>query len=146
MKTYHYPKLGLENLTLAECEEPKPAPREVVVRFHAASLNYRDLLFAAGLYNPRPNLPAVPLSDGAGEITAVGEGMTKWEVGDRVCPCLFPRLDRRPQDRGKGPLGAGRGRTRRRAAPEPAHFTRKGSFESRAISPTKRPPRCPAPP
>jgi NADPH:quinone reductase-like Zn-dependent oxidoreductase len=109
MKTYRYPKLGLENLTLAECEEPKPAPREVVVKFHAASLNYRDILFAAGVYNPHPVLPAVPLSDGAGEITAVGEGVTKWKVGDRVCPSFFQGWIEGPRTAAKGhtALGAG---------------------------------------
>jgi len=109
MKTYQYSKLGLENLALTECDEPKAAPREVVVKFHAASLNYRDLLFAAGLYNPRPNLPAVPLSDGAGEITAVGAGVTQWKVGDRVCPCFFQDWIEGPRtaDKSRSALGAG---------------------------------------
>jgi NADPH:quinone reductase-like Zn-dependent oxidoreductase len=89
MKAYEYPKLGLENLTLVERDVPKPGPKEVVVQFHAASLNYRDLLFARGLYNPRPRLPAIPLSDGAGEIIALGEGVTRWKPGDRVCPLFM---------------------------------------------------------
>ena len=66
MRTYEYPKLGLENLALVERPVPQPAAKEVVVKFHAASLNYRELLFAWGLYNPKPRLPAVPGSDGAG--------------------------------------------------------------------------------
>ena len=109
MKTYQYPRLGLENLALVECDEPKPAPREVVVKFHAASLNYRDLLFAEGLYNPRPNLPAVPLSDGAGEVTAVGEGVTKWQAGDRVCPAFFQGWIEGPRtaEKTRSALGAG---------------------------------------
>ena len=109
MKTYQYPRLGLENLTLVECDEPKPAPCEVVVKFHAASLNYRDLLFAEGLYNPRPNLPAVPLSDGAGEVTAVGEGVTKWQAGDRVCPAFFQGWIEGPRtaEKTRSALGAG---------------------------------------
>jgi len=86
MKTYEYAKLGLDNLALVERPLPRPAAREVVVKFHAASLNYRELLFAWGLYNPHPRLPAVPGSDGAGEVTAVGEGVTRWKIGDRVCP------------------------------------------------------------
>jgi NADPH:quinone reductase-like Zn-dependent oxidoreductase len=76
----------LENLALVEREEPRAAADEVVVKFHAASLNYRDLLFAKGIYNPKAKLPAVPLSDGAGEIAAVGEDVARWKVGDRVCP------------------------------------------------------------
>lgn len=89
MKSYEYSKLGLENLVLVERPVPRPAAHEVQIRFHAASLNYRDLLFAWGLYNPDPHLPAVPGSDGAGEITAVGEGVTCWKVGDRVCPIFM---------------------------------------------------------
>ena len=89
MRTYEYPNLGLENLALVERPLPRPAAHEVVVKFHAASLNYRDLLFAWGLYNPHPRLPAVPGSDGAGEITALGEGVTRWKVGDRVCPIFM---------------------------------------------------------
>jgi NADPH:quinone reductase-like Zn-dependent oxidoreductase len=59
------------------------------VKFHAASLNYRDLMFAKGLYNPKAKLPAVPFSDGAGEVITVGEGVTRWKVGDRVCPIFI---------------------------------------------------------
>lgn len=89
MKSYEYPQLGLENLTLVERDIPAPGAGEVQVKFHAASLNYRDLLFAWGLYNPNPSLPAVPFSDGAGEVTAVGFGVTRWKVGDRVSPIFM---------------------------------------------------------
>jgi NADPH:quinone reductase-like Zn-dependent oxidoreductase len=50
----------------------------------AASLNYRDYLVAKGAYNPKMPLPRVPLSDGAGEIVALGEGVSNWAIGDRV--------------------------------------------------------------
>ena len=86
MKAYEYRQFGLENLTLVERDEPRAGPYEVVVKLHAAALNYRDLMFAKGVYNPRARLPAVPVSDGAGVVTAVGEGVTRWKVGDRVCP------------------------------------------------------------
>jgi len=89
MKTYEYSKLGLENLTLVERSVPRPAAGEVVVKFHAASLNFRELLFARGLYNPNPRLPAIPGSDGAGEVTAVGEDVSRWKIGDRVCPIFM---------------------------------------------------------
>jgi NADPH:quinone reductase-like Zn-dependent oxidoreductase len=89
MKTYEYSKLGRENLALVERPMPHPAAHEVVVKFHAASLNYRDLLFASGLYNPHPRLPAVPGSDGAGVVTAAGERVTRWKIGDRVCPIFM---------------------------------------------------------
>jgi NADPH:quinone reductase-like Zn-dependent oxidoreductase len=86
MKAYEFRQFGLEHLTRVERDEPRAGAQEVVVRFHAASLNYRDLMFAKGVYNPRARLPAVPLSDGAGVVSAVGEGVTRWKVGDRVCP------------------------------------------------------------
>lgn len=89
MKAYEYRQFGLENLNLVERDEPRPGPHEVVVKFHAASLNYRDLLFARGVYNPNPRFPAIPLSDGAGEVSAVGDEVTRWKVGDRVCPIFM---------------------------------------------------------
>src|SRR5437868_4568993 len=87
MKAYEARQFGsIDDLALIEQDEPQPAAHEVVVRFRAASLNYRDLMFVKGTYNPRARLPAVPFSDGAGEITAVGSQVTRWRVGDRVCP------------------------------------------------------------
>src|SRR5205085_12068366 len=86
MRAYEVRQFGLEHLVMVEREEPRPAPREVVVKFHAASLNYRDLMFVKGAYNPRAKLPAVPFSDGAGEVVEVGSAVTRWRVGDRVCP------------------------------------------------------------
>src|SRR5215208_4294908 len=86
MRVYEVRQFGIENLTLSERDEPRAAANEVVVKFHAASLNYRDLMFVKGTYNPKARLPAVPFSDGAGEVAAAGEGVKKWRVGDRVCP------------------------------------------------------------
>lgn len=109
MKAYELRRFGVENLTLVEREEPRPGPHEVVVRFHAACLNYRDLMFAKGVYNPKAKLPSVPLSDGAGVVSAVGEGVTRWKVGDRVCP-LFAQgwLDGGPSaQKNRTALGAG---------------------------------------
>ncbi len=89
MKAWQYPKLGLDHLALVERPMPQPGAHEVLVKFHAASLNYRDLLLAWGLYNPHPRLPALPGSDGAGEIIALGAGVTRWKVGDRVCAAFM---------------------------------------------------------
>lgn len=89
MRAYEVRQFGLENLVVTEREEPRPSAREVVVRFHAASLNYRDLMFVKGAYNPRARLPAVPLSDGAGEVVEVGGEVSRWKVGDRVCPIFM---------------------------------------------------------
>ena len=91
MKAYEVQQFGIENLALVERERPKPAAREVLVKFRAASLNYRDLMVAEGTYNPRMKMPAVPLSDGAGEVVALGEGATRWKAGDRVMPIFAQR-------------------------------------------------------
>jgi NADPH:quinone reductase-like Zn-dependent oxidoreductase len=77
-------RFGLDALALADRAEPEPGPGQVVVRVRAASLNYRDLLTVEGAYNPRQPLPLVPLSDGAGEVAAVGSGVTRVKEGDRV--------------------------------------------------------------
>jgi NADPH:quinone reductase-like Zn-dependent oxidoreductase len=82
---------GVENLVLTERPEPRPGPGQVVVRMRAASLNYRDLLMVRGEYNPKQRLPLVPCSDGSGEVVAVGEGVTRAAVGDRVCPTFHQR-------------------------------------------------------
>lgn len=64
--------------------EPKPGAGEVLVRVHAASLNFRDLMMVVGKYNPKMQLPRIPASDGAGEVVAVGEGVSRVKAGDRV--------------------------------------------------------------
>lgn len=85
MKAYELQKFDLQNLVMVEREKPQVEGHQVLVRFHAASLNYRDLMFAKGIYNPHAKLPVVPFSDGAGEVVAVGEKATRWKTGDRVC-------------------------------------------------------------
>lgn len=76
---------GLDNLALAERPEPEPGPGEVVVEVRACSLNYRDLQVVRGQYGSGVRLPIVPFSDGSGEVVAVGEGVTRFAEGDRVC-------------------------------------------------------------
>lgn len=61
-------------------------PTDILVRMKAASLNYRDILVATGIYNKGMSLPKVPLSDGAAEIVEVGSAVTKFRAGDRVSP------------------------------------------------------------
>lgn len=111
MRAYEVREFSLENFVLTEREEPRPSAREVVVKFHAASLNYRDLMFVNGVYNPRARLPAVPLSDGAGEVVAVGAEVTRWKVGDRVCPIFTQGWMEGPPtaEKGRTSLGAGGG-------------------------------------
>ncbi|MBS1792838.1 MAG: NAD(P)-dependent alcohol dehydrogenase [Acidobacteria bacterium] len=89
MKTYEIQAFGIENLALVERPEPAVGDREALVKFHAASLNYRDLMMVKGSYNPRLKMPLVPFSDGAGEVVAVGAGVTKWKPGDRVMPAFM---------------------------------------------------------
>lgn len=90
MKTYEINEFGIDNLNLVERDMPAPGPGEVLVKIHALSLNYRDLMVVRGEYNPRASFPVVPLSDAAGEVVEVGEGVTKWKAGDRVCAVYAP--------------------------------------------------------
>lgn len=109
MKVYEVRQFGFDGLVMVERDEPQPAANEVVVKFHAASLNYRDLMFVKGVYNPKARLPAVPFSDGAGEVVAVGSDVTRWQAGDRVCP-IFTQgwLDGEPSMRkNRTAIGAG---------------------------------------
>jgi NADPH:quinone reductase-like Zn-dependent oxidoreductase len=83
-------------MELVEQPEPEPGPGQIAVRIRAASLNYRDLLTVQG-NGGSYKLPLVPFSDGAGEVAAVGAGVTGISVGERVCPMFFPSwLDGRP--------------------------------------------------
>jgi len=91
MKAYEVQEFGIEKLSFVDRPIPEPASGEVLVRFHAASLNYRDLMVVSGTYKPKMKLPAVPLSDGAGEVVAVGDDVTKWKPGDRVMPIFAQR-------------------------------------------------------
>jgi len=75
---------GIENLALADRPEPKPGPGQALVQMKAWSLNYRDLMVVRGTYAPNIRFPFVTLSDGAGEIVAVGEAVSRVKVGDRV--------------------------------------------------------------
>jgi NADPH:quinone reductase-like Zn-dependent oxidoreductase len=84
MRAYFLNEFGIENLRLTDAPAPQPGPGEIVLAVKALSLNYRDLLVVTGQYNPKLRLPAVPLSDGAGVVAAVGPGVTRVRVGDRV--------------------------------------------------------------
>ncbi len=79
---------GIENLQIAERPKPVAGPGQIVVSMKAASLNYRDLLTVIGYGGGYP-LPLIPFSDGAGEVTAIGRGVTRVAVGDKVCPLFF---------------------------------------------------------
>lgn len=76
-------------IVLHEVEPASLAPGEVRVRMEACSLNYRDLLMRSGLSASGGTDPVIPLSDGAGVIEEIGEGVTSWQIGDRVAPTFF---------------------------------------------------------
>jgi NADPH:quinone reductase-like Zn-dependent oxidoreductase len=76
--------LGLENLKIVELPDPVPQAGEVVVRVRACSLNYRDLAVMRGAYGGGVKAPLIPLSDGAGEVTDVGTGVSRVKTGERV--------------------------------------------------------------
>lgn len=82
---------GLNNLTLVERPIPTPRRQEILVRVGATALNYRDVEIANGTYHTAFNLPLVPLSDGVGEVVAVGDDVTRFKVGDRVCSTFWQR-------------------------------------------------------
>jgi NADPH:quinone reductase-like Zn-dependent oxidoreductase len=80
---------SLEAIHLKTAEDRAPAAGEIRVRIHAASLNFRDNLVATGFF-PAPD-GLIPLSDGAGEVVEIGEGVTEFQVGDAVVSTFHPR-------------------------------------------------------
>lgn len=73
-----------ETALVKELPSEAPGPGEVLVRARAAGVNYPDLLVVEGKYQHKPPLPFTPGKELAGEIAAVGEGVTRWAPGDRV--------------------------------------------------------------
>jgi len=87
---------GLDNLQILEKDDPTPGTGEVAVRWHATSLNYHDYLVAIGGIPVTDN--RIPMSDGAGEVIAVGKDVMDWSVGDKVMSLFFPGwIDGAPQ-------------------------------------------------
>ena len=75
---------GPEQLLLRDIPEPKPTAGEVLIRIHAAGVNPADTYMRTGTYAVKPALPYTPGMDGAGEVLAVGSGVTSFKPGDRV--------------------------------------------------------------
>jgi NADPH:quinone reductase-like Zn-dependent oxidoreductase len=85
MKAYEIQQsFGIDHLAPSERPDPRPGPGQVLIKMRALSLNYRDLLVVKGLYNPKLRRPMIPVSDGVGDIVAVGEGVTSVKPGERV--------------------------------------------------------------
>jgi len=82
---------SLDQMAIVERPDPAPGPGQALVRLRAASLNFRDLLTVQGKYNPKLKLPLIPCSDGAGEVVAIGDGVTRVRPGDRVCAIFAQR-------------------------------------------------------
>ena len=83
-------QFGLENLRLTEGPEPVPGHGQVKLRMLAAAINYRDLVVVEGNYGRAIRPPVVPMSDGVGEVVALGPGVGRLKLRDRVCPTFFP--------------------------------------------------------
>src|ERR1700722_13152857 len=80
---------GLDKFVLGDVPDaPPPKPGEITVRLRASSLNYHDYVIAAGILKTADN--RIPMSDGAGEVVAVGEGVTELAVGDPVMGMFYP--------------------------------------------------------
>ena len=85
MKAIYFQKHGsLDVLEYGEIATPEPGSGEVLIKLEAAALNHVDLLVRQGLPGLRPTLPHILGSDGAGEIAALGEGVSRWKIGQRV--------------------------------------------------------------
>ena len=102
---------SLDGLKLITRPDPKPGASEVVIRVRAASLNARDQGIMKGRYGGGAiTKPTIPLSDGAGEIVALGSDVTRFKTGDRVMAIFnsgWVDGPNRPENRGKalgGPL------------------------------------------
>ncbi|MBI6885009.1 zinc-dependent alcohol dehydrogenase family protein [Pseudomonas putida] len=98
MKAWLLKDFGLENLVQGEMQTPVPQAGELLVKVGAVALNFRDKAIVDGIYEPHmvPK-PLIPVSDAAGTVVAVGDGVRRFAVGDRVNSHLYSRwLDGMP--------------------------------------------------
>ncbi len=109
MKAYVVPtgSRSIESLRAVERPDPRPGPGQALIRVHAAALNFRDKAVATGDYFggavPRDT---IPLSDGAGEVVAVGPGVIRVREGDRVMGTFFQTPPDQPRLSPPAPLGS----------------------------------------
>jgi hypothetical protein len=92
MEAYRIDRFGsVDGIVLRSSEDPRPGPKEVLMRVRASSLNYRDLMVLKGGGRGPTKFGVIPLSDGAGEVAAIGDGVTRVKIGDRIAGCFHPR-------------------------------------------------------
>lgn len=91
MKSWQLKKSGRENLHIVESPTPQPGAGEILIRTKAVSLNYRDKLVIEDKYPLPVSYPLVPGSDLAGEVVAVGSGVSRFKAGERVVSHFRPK-------------------------------------------------------
>src|SRR6476469_3875460 len=79
---------GPETLVLREVPAQRPGPGELLVRVRACAMNFPDVLIIEDKYQLKPPRPFAPGGEIAGEVIAVGKGVTQWSVGDRLIAAL----------------------------------------------------------
>ncbi|MBV4506836.1 NAD(P)-dependent alcohol dehydrogenase [Pseudomonas sp. BW13M1] len=85
---YVLPGGGYDKVQVGACETAAPKAGEITVRLHASSLNYHDFAVVSGMWGPSER--RIPMADGAGEVIAVGAGVSEFQVGDAVVSTFFP--------------------------------------------------------
>jgi NADPH:quinone reductase-like Zn-dependent oxidoreductase len=92
MEAYHIDHFGsIDGIVLRSSEDPRPGPREILMRVRASALNYRDLMVLKGTGRGPSRRGVIPLSDGAGEVAALGEGVRRVALGERIAGIFHPR-------------------------------------------------------
>ncbi len=92
MEAYHIDRFGsIDGIVLRSTEDLRPGRREVLMRVRASALNYRDLMVLKGTGRGPSRLGVIPLSDGAGEVAAIGDGVSRAKLGDRIAGTFHPR-------------------------------------------------------
>jgi NADPH:quinone reductase-like Zn-dependent oxidoreductase len=91
MRCYEFSDaISIDSLRLVERPDPEPGPCDIVIRMRAAAFNFRDIAMLRGKYHIDVSPPLIPLSDGAGEVVKTGDSVTRFRVGDLVCPTYLP--------------------------------------------------------
>src|SRR5258707_2091442 len=92
MEAYRIDRFGsVDGIALRTSEDPRPGPKEILMRVRASSLNYRDQMVLKGGGRGPTKPGVVSLSDSAGEVAAIGDRVTRVRIGDRIAGCFHPR-------------------------------------------------------